>query len=168
MRSFLKHVDAISEVSGKAIAWLALVLTIVVAYDVIARYVFKSATIWAFDLAYMLYATHFMVGLAYVHAHKSHIRVDVLLMRFSPRTRAGLEVFYYVVFFFPLMAVLTWSCASYAAMSWSFKEVSIWSPWRPPVYPIKTVAPIAFFLLGLQGIADFIRNLKFLVGRTKT
>jgi TRAP-type mannitol/chloroaromatic compound transport system permease small subunit len=35
--------------------------------------------------------------------------------------------------------------------------------WGPPLYPLKTVIAISFILLGLQGIAKFIRDITFLI-----
>jgi TRAP-type mannitol/chloroaromatic compound transport system permease small subunit len=158
----LARIDRISDRVGRAASWLLPVLTFIVAYDVIARYVFRKPTLWAYDTAYMLYAANFLLGGAYVHSKLSHIRVDVFLNRFSAHTKAVLEVFFYVVLFFPLMIIMTYSSILYAIDSWKMLELSIHTPIFMPLYPIKTVTPIAFFLFLLQGIADFIRKLVFL------
>jgi len=63
------------------------------------------------------------------------------------------------VLFFPVMAVLLYKGIPYVAHSWFLKETSTAGAWSPPLYPLKTVMPIAIFLLMLQGIAEFIRNL---------
>jgi len=34
------------------------------------------------------------------------------------------------------------------------------SMWSPPIYPFKTIIPIASFLLFLQGVAQFVRALR--------
>ena len=67
-----------------------------------------------------------------------------------------------MVLFFPLMIVMTYSSMLYAIDSWKMLERSIYTPIFMPLYPIKSVTPIAFFLFLLQGMADFIRKLVFL------
>src|SRR3954452_22828191 len=87
--------------TGTAIAWLNLPLVFVVAYEVIARYVFGAPTIWSFDLTYMLYGTIFMLGSAYALHKGAHIRTDFLFEKWSIRTRGWIDSIAYLVFFFP-------------------------------------------------------------------
>ena len=46
---------------------------------------------------------------------------------------------------------------NYAQMSVRFREVSIFSPAGIPVFPLKTLIPMAGVLLLIQGIAEIIR-----------
>lgn len=162
MEKVLRYIDQMSIWSGKISSWLIIPLIAIVAYDVIARK-FYRATIWAYDSALWVYAGIFLIGLAWVLKEHSHIRVDVIYERHSPRAKALFEVLSYLIFFFPLTITLLISGAAYAVESWIDKEVSIYSPWNPLLWHFKTIAPIAFLLLLLQGIADFIRNLKFMI-----
>ena len=92
-------IDSISIWSGKIFRWTALILSAVVIYEVIARYIFNSPTIWAFDSAMFFYSALYLMGGAYVLWEGKHIRVDVIYMLFSKRTQAILDVIFYVVFF---------------------------------------------------------------------
>src|SRR5262245_24052585 len=83
----LRVVDQVSEVSGRAFAWLVLPLILGVTYEVGARYLFNAPTVWAYDLSYMLYASIFMLGAAYTLRHGAHVRTDFLYNNFSDRRK---------------------------------------------------------------------------------
>ena len=158
MRLF--YIDKLSDWFGKISRWLLPACIGVVFYDVILRYLFKSATIWAYDMAYFLYSANFLLAGAYVLRHHSHIRVDVIFNLFSKRRQAIVESCFYLIITIPLFVVLLYSGILFAIESWIYWEKSAYSVWHPPIYPIKTVIPIAFFLLLIQAITDLIRNLQ--------
>ncbi|MEA3253771.1 MAG: TRAP transporter small permease subunit, partial [Chloroflexota bacterium] len=79
--------------------------------------------------------------------------------RLSPRAKAILEVAAYLIFFFPLFYVLVVSSIPYAYNAWVMHETSSCSNWAPILGPMKTVMVVGFLLLGLEGLAQFIRNL---------
>ena len=163
IKKILNLIDGISEWSGRSVAWLLYVLVFAISYDVMMRYLFESPTIWAYDTAYMLYGTVFMIGGAYTLKLKAHIRIDVLFNMFSARGKSIIEIVYYLVIFFPLIVILFKCGLDQFLESIKYHEVSQYSPWRPIVYPYKGIIPLAFLLLGLQGIAEFIRHLKIFI-----
>ncbi len=159
MHSFLKFIDKTSETAGKLVAWLIIPLVLGLMYEVIARYVFNAPTIWAYDITYMIYGAHFMMGAAYLLYVRGYVRIDVLHRLLPPRWKGGIDACLFLALFFPVMVVLLVKGIDYAAFSWSLKETSTAGAWSPPLYPLKTVLPVAIFLLMLQGVAEFIRAL---------
>lgn len=164
MDRFLKFADKLSEYCSKVFAWLIVALVFGLFYEVVARYAFNAPTRWSYDLTYMFYGTLFVMGSAYALCKNRHIRIDVFYSRFSPHWKAITDVCLYLVLFFPAMVVLFVKGVGYAAFSWSIHEVSPAGAWGPPLYPLKTVFPVAIFVLLLQGIAQFIRSLRILRG----
>jgi len=160
LSSFIKFADNLSVWSAKAFAWLIVVLTLSIFYEVIVRYVFNSPTIWAWDLSYMLYGAHFMMGVAFTLYRKGDVRIDVFYKSFSPRTQAMIDLFLYPIFFFPALIVLFWAGLQQSIYSWSILEKSGVTMWRVPIYPFKTILPVATFILLLQGIAEFIKTVQ--------
>jgi len=159
LRLFLRIIDKASEVAGKLVAWLIIPLVFGLMYEVIARYVFNAPTIWAYDITYMIYGVHFMMGAAYLLYVRGYVRIDVFHRLLSPRWRGGVDACLFLILFFPPMVVLLVKGIHYAAFSWSLQETSTAGAWSPPLYPLKTVLPVAIFLLMLQGVAEFIRSL---------
>jgi TRAP-type mannitol/chloroaromatic compound transport system permease small subunit len=157
MNRFLLFVDTLSMWTGKAFAWLILVLTLGVSYEVFVRYVLGAPTTWAFDFSYITYGALFLMTGAYTLSRNGHVRADVLYRFWKPRTQASMDLVLYILFFLPAVLAFIYSGWNYAAMSIRFKEVSIFSPAGIPVFPLKTLVPITGVLLLLQGIAEIIR-----------
>jgi len=158
----LRVIDSISEWSGKTVSWLVLVLTVMLGYEIVMRYVFNAPTKWAFDLSYMVGGSYFMLGEAYTLLKKRHVRIDIFYVRFSPRKQALVDVIFYVLFFFPLWGGLLYALIPYVYLSWAIGERSMQGYWMPILYPFKTVMPVAVSLFLLQGVADFLRSVLLL------
>lgn len=162
MKRLLNLIDRVSELTGRGISWIVLLLTFVLGYEVLMRYCFNAPTKWAYDISYMLGGTFFLLGAAYTLRMKGHVRIDLFYGQFSARKRALIDVFFYLLFFFPLWTGLLYYVIPHVYMSWALAERSLESYWRPPIYPFKTVMPIGVFLLLLQGFAEFVRSLTVL------
>jgi TRAP-type mannitol/chloroaromatic compound transport system permease small subunit len=163
---FFHYIDIISDWSGRIVRWLALILSLVVLYEVIARYVFNRPTIWAFDTAMMLNSGIFLMGGAYVLWEKKHITVDVISRRFPQRIQALIDLIFYLVFLFPYAIVMVWYGGKAAAMSWAAREISNTSQWGELIFYWRAIIPVAFFLLFLQAIPELIRTIVSLRRKT--
>ena len=150
-------IDSISEWTGKIVSFLVIVIIGVTIWEVILRYVFNAPTIWAFDAAYLIFGAYGVLGGAYTLNLKGHVNVDILYGRFPLRVRAVFDLAT-SIFFFLFCGLLLWKGGEMAWSSLKIMERGS-SAWNPPVYPIKLTIPIGAFLLLLQGIAKFIRDL---------
>jgi TRAP-type mannitol/chloroaromatic compound transport system permease small subunit len=157
MQKFLLFVDRVNTGIGHAFAWLILVLTLQVSWEVFSRYVLNEPNAWAFDLMIMMYGTAFMMAGAYTLAKNGHVRGDVLYGFFPPRLQAALDLLLYILFFIPGIVALIWAGYTYAQESWVINEHSTLTANGPPLYPFKTVIPIAGILLLLQGAVEIVR-----------
>ena len=157
-RRTVEVIDAIADWSGRATAWLIIPMTLAVTWEVVARHFFRAPTIWAFDMTYMLYGTHFMLGTAYTLMRIGHVRTDMLYSRWSIRRQNWIDAVGYLFFFFPAMILLFYFGWQEFEHSWAIGETSDASPWRPIVYPFKAVIPATALLLLLQGIGEFFKS----------
>ena len=157
MQRYLFFVDAVSTIVGKLFSWCIVLLTAIVSYEVFVRYALGQPTTWAYDMAYIMYGTLFMMAGAYALSRNSHVRGDVLYRFLSVRTQASIDLVLYIIFFFPGMIALVYSGYAFAAFSWLIREHSSFSPNGPPLYHFKSVIPLAAFFLVLQGVAETIR-----------
>ena len=157
MQRFLLTVDKISTFVGHAFSWIIVVLTLQVSWEVFSRYALDAPHAWAFDAMIMLYGTLFMMAGAYTLAKNGHVRGDVLYGFFRPRTQATIDLILYIVFFVPGVFALTYAGYYYAAESWAILEHSNVTADGPPIYPFKTIIPIAGAFLLLQGIVEILR-----------
>jgi TRAP-type mannitol/chloroaromatic compound transport system permease small subunit len=157
--ALVRWIDTFSNWSGRIFSLLIFPLVLGITYEVISRYAFSSPTIWAYDLSYMLYGSHFMLGAGYTLLHKGHIRTDVFYEKWSPRTQGAVDAILYLFFFFPGMVFFFLSGAESAYQSWRVGEVSDATFWKPLVYPLKMCVPVAAVLLFVQGISEFLKSI---------
>jgi len=163
MRSILRVVDATSDWGGKISRWLAVTLVAVMTYAVIMRYVFNLQTLWTFELLLMMGASLYAFGYGYAQRYHAHIRVDILYARLSLRGRAIIDVLGGLLIFLPLIIALIYASTSWAGHAWVINERMPLTGWYPPVAPLRTVVAMGFCVLALQGVAQLIRDLYFLI-----
>ena len=157
MQKLLLTIDRISTFVGQAFSWLIVVLTLMISWEVFSRYVLDHPHAWAFDVMIILYGTLFMMAGAYTLAKAGHVRGDVLYGFFEPRTQATIDLILFVLFFMPGVFALTYAGYYFAAESWAVNEHSNITADGPPIYPFKTMLPLAGGFLLLQGIVEIIR-----------
>ena len=157
MIGFITFADKLSAWFGKAFAWLIILMTFGVSYEVVVRYIFNSPTPWSLDVSYIMYGTLFMVGGAYTLSRNGHVRGDFLYRLWKPRTQARLDLLLYFLFFFPGVTALILSGWKYSSRSWGYTEVSVNSPAGIPIFQFKSIIVLAGILLFIQGIAQVFR-----------
>jgi TRAP-type mannitol/chloroaromatic compound transport system permease small subunit len=157
MQRLLLTVDKFSTLVGHLFSWLIVSLTLLISWEVFSRYVVERPHAWAFDVMIMMYGTLFMMAGAYTLSKNGHVRGDVLYGFFPPRLQAGLDLVLYIVFFFPGVIALVLAGYQYAGESWAINEHSNITADGPPIYPFKTVIPVAGAVLLLQGVVEVIR-----------
>lgn len=157
MQRLLLSIDKLSTWLGHAFAWLIVVLTGLISWEVFSRYVLDRPHPWAFDVQIMMYGALFMMAGAYTLAKNGHVRGDVLYGFFSPRAQAWLDLILYIVFFIPGVVALAYAGYTFAAESWRINEHSSITADGPPIYPFKMIIPFAGAILLLQGIVEIVR-----------
>jgi len=164
MLELIPKIEKLSKWSGIAVSWLILALVAELVYDTAARYLFNAPTVWSFDVSYMLYGTLFILGGAYTLHYKRHIRVDLLYTRLSKRGKAFVDLFGYLIFFFPIIGVLVIYGVLFTYESWVSMERASISYWAPILWWFKATIPLGGLLLLLQGIAEFSQVILDLCG----
>lgn len=157
MQNLFLAVDKVSTFIGHCFSWLVVGLTALIGFEVFSRYVLNSPHAWAFDAQIMLYGTMFMMAGAYTLAKNGHVRGDILYGFLKPRTQAIFDLILYIVFFVPGVIALAYAGYGYAADSWRILEHSSITADGPPLYPFKTIIPIAGVVLLMQGIVEILR-----------
>jgi TRAP-type mannitol/chloroaromatic compound transport system permease small subunit len=157
LKNFVHAVDAVNNFVGRIAAYMMIPLTFVVFYEVFMRKLFNMPTMWAFEMTIYLYGFNFMMAMGVTMLYDKHVRIDIITLQLPQRIQLILRLVTFWLVFVPFVGALLWAGTEYAAKSWMQWEHS-WSAWKPPLYPYKTVMPVALFLLLLQGVANFIRE----------
>jgi TRAP-type mannitol/chloroaromatic compound transport system permease small subunit len=157
MLAYIGLVDRFNTAIGKAFGWYIIIMTLGTSYEVFVRYVLDNPTIWNYDLSYNMYGALFVMAGAYTLSRNAHVRGDVIYRLWPPRLQATIDLALYLLFFYPGVLALTFAGYNYAAESWRYQEVSVYSPADIPIFPLKTLIPIAGATLLAQGLAEVFR-----------
>jgi TRAP-type mannitol/chloroaromatic compound transport system permease small subunit len=161
MQKLLLAVDRLSTWLGQVFAWLIVLLTLMISWEVYSRYALNTPHDWALNLQIMMYGTLFMMAGAYTLSKNGHVRGDVLYGFFQPRTQATIDLVLYIVFFLPGIIALTYAGWIYANEALAIREKTF-SATPLPLYPFKFIIPFAGAMLLLQGIVEIVRCVRCL------
>lgn len=162
----LSWVDALSLWSGRIAAWLTLVGILILTYEVAGRYFFGFTWPLAHELSTKLLGVMYVLAGSYALLEKSHVGVDVLYSRMPRKVKAGIDVFVSVFFFLFVGAILIYGWEFFTD-SYGRLQRSLENP-ELVVYPFKFFIPLGALLLLLQGIANLIRDIAVLMGKSET
>jgi len=161
MLDFLRRInritERISDCTARGVSYLIFVLMLLVPFEVIMRYAFNRPTTWSMEITQFILCALIAFGGAFTLRTGGHVNVDILYHRFGSRTRAIINSFTYLILFF-FLVVLIWKSWGVAVRSLKWGETSS-SAFNPPIWPVKFFIPLGAFLLLLQAIAGYIRNL---------
>ncbi len=159
-----RRIEAALESIGRALSWVWLLLLGVVVLNVTLRYVFSSGRIELEEAQWHLYAVGFLGALAYCVKNDSHIRVDVLSERFSPRMRAWVDLYGILLLALPFCVLVLYFSVPFVVESYSTGEISVSPGGLPGRFLIKSALPLSFLLLVLAFLARLMRVGGFLFG----
>lgn len=160
---FIRAVSRLNDCLGKwFVGYLAFAMFLILIFEIVARYVFASPTIWATELTQMLFGAYVMLSGGYLLVHRGHINVDIFHARFGPRRKAAVDIATSVLFFSFMLVLLMegWAMAEDALARMETSH----SAWNPPVWPLKLTVPLGALLLFLQGLAKLVEDVATLFG----
>ncbi|MCE1171743.1 TRAP transporter small permease subunit [Azovibrio restrictus] len=161
--SLARLVDALNEGIGKAAAWLVLVAVLVSTLNALARYTLNIGSNAFLELQWYLYSAVFLLGAAWTLRRNEHIRIDVVVGRFSPKVHAWIDILGGVFFLLPLCVLILWAGIPFAMDAIRSGEVSS-NAGGLILWPARLLVPVAFFLLLAQGCSEIIKRFAFLAG----
>ncbi len=162
-------IDRFTEFTGRLISWLIVILALLVCYDVGMRYLLQSGSIAVQELEWHLFSLIFLLGAAYTFKHDDHVRLDLFYQsRFmNEYRRAWINFLGSILFLLPFCILVIISSWPFVQLAYIHGEGSPDPGGLPFRWVIKTVIPLAFVLLFMQGTASAIRNLQIITGQSR-
>lgn len=157
LEKVIRLIDATNNRTGKLFSFLIPALMLFETYEVVSRYVFGSPTIWINELSAMLFGAFILMGGGYTLLIEGHANMDIVISRFSTKGRAIINLVTFI-FFLIFVGVLMWKGWEMAWRSLISLEQDS-TEWAPPLYYFKMTLPLGAFLLILQGVSRFLKNL---------
>lgn len=156
-------IDRLNELVGRSVSWLVLAAVVISAANAAVRKAFNVGSNAFLEIQWYLFAAVFLLAAGYTMLRQEHVKIDVILHRFSKRTQIKVEIFGIVAFLWPFVfsvITLVWPLVVKAyvtgEMSSNAGGLIRW--------PVFALVPIGFSLLGLQGLSELIKRVAFLQG----
>jgi len=163
LHNTVRIIDQFTDTCGKLLAWLCLLMVVVSCLVVFLRYGFGFGSIAAQESVTYMHAVVFMLGAGYTLKQGGHVRVDIFYRDMQPRSRAWVNCIGGILFLLPFCIFVVMVSASFVTESWAMREGSPDPGGIHGVFLLKTLIPLMAFNLILQGSAEVLRNLAFLI-----
>jgi TRAP-type mannitol/chloroaromatic compound transport system permease small subunit len=164
----MRVINLIESVTRRA-GWCGAVLIFpligALVYEVFSRYALGRPTMWAFEISYMVMGAIFMLGMADALRVGQHVTVDILSLQLGDRSNAFIRLAGYALLL-PVLGWLVWELSKYALAAFESNERSGRSAWNPVIWPVFTVWFVGFLLLILQVVAEVLKSLAIILGRS--
>jgi TRAP-type mannitol/chloroaromatic compound transport system permease small subunit len=150
-------IDQVNLYVGNGVSLLFAPMTLIAVYEVAMRYLFNSPTTWAWDINVQLFCVLVTLGAGNTLLQKSHVIMDIVISRFSPRRRLLINMIVHIIFMFP-MSIIVWQAALFAWRSIHLEERAS-TLLAPFVYPLKVGMLIGVSILLLQILSLILKDL---------
>ena len=154
---WVRAIERLVEVIGAATSWLALVIVVVMATNVILRYLFSVGSVWSQELEWHLLTPLIMFGISFALLHGEHVRVDVLYANFSERNKALVDLIS-ALLCIAISLLFIWLSLKYVQQSFVIDEKSSDPGGLTHRWMLKALIPAGFALLALLSTAVAARN----------
>lgn len=169
----LKFLEKVSDgassavrVIGSIAAWTGLALVLLVAFNVLARYLFSYSTVGLQEAEWHLMAVAALFGMSYGLNQGGEVRVDIFYTRFSRKAKLVVDALGNTALCL-VSIYITYLSLNYVASSYAIMEGSPDPGGLPMRYLLKAIIPAAFVLLALQALAASLRAVtELLSGRS--
>jgi len=170
MRYFLKiasYIDHLNEWVGRAVSWLVIVMVLLVCYDVTMRFLFLQGSVALQELEWHLFALVILLGGAYTLKHDGHVCVDIISNSqwMTVKRKAWVNILGAIFFLAPFCLLIIISSVGFVSNSFQFSESSPDPGGLPYRYLLKSVIPVAFVLLLLQGFSSVVHNVSIILNQ---
>ncbi len=151
-----ERIERLIDVFGKVASWLTLSIVLLIVINVILRYTMSLGSVWAQELEWHLLAAMILFGISFSLLRGDNVRVDLFYANYTPQKKyivdlvSAILTIIIAVFFVKLSI-------NYVGQSFSIGEKSPDPGGIPMRWLVKSLIPIGFSLLALQGFAEMLR-----------
>lgn len=161
--AFSTAVDRFNDWVGRIVYWLILVAVVISAGNATVRYLFNTSSNAWLEVQWYLFSAVFMLCAGYTLLRNEHIRIDVIVSRFSERTLTWIDIIGTALFLLPISIIVMY--LSWPVLVDSFVRNEMSSDAGGLIrWPVKLLLPLGFLLLVLQGFSELIKRVAFLKG----
>ena len=118
IQTYIRAVHRLMDWLGALAASLLILLVVIMAYNVVARYAFSDSSLGLEELSWHFYAAVFLLGIPYALRYGSHVRVDIVFERLHPKKQAMIDLVGSVIFLIPTCLIIMWAGWNFTAAAY--------------------------------------------------
>ncbi|MEK9970652.1 MAG: TRAP transporter small permease subunit [Ferrovibrio sp.] len=161
--AFSAAVDRFNDWVGRIVYWAVLLSVDISAGNATVRYTFHTSSNAWLEVQWYLFSAVFLLCAGYTLLRNEHIRIDVIVSRFSERTLTWIDIIGTVLFLLPISFIVLY--LSWPVLEDSFLRNEMSSDAGGLIrWPVKALIPIGFLFLIFQGLSELIKRIAFLQG----
>jgi TRAP-type mannitol/chloroaromatic compound transport system permease small subunit len=166
LQRFADGASGVVRVIGQAAAWSGLALVLLVAFNVLARYLFSYGTVALQELEWHVMAVAALMGMSYGLNQGGEVRVDIIYAKMTRRQTATVDAVSNLALAL-VSLLIAWLCIGFVESAYSIGEGSPDPGGLENRWILKAVLPIAFAILALQALASCAVAVLDLLGSEK-
>ncbi len=162
MTAYVRLVDRCNRWIGRVVMYGIFVMMGILLWSSISK-TFFLPSLWTLEMAQFAMVAYYMLGGPYSIQLGSNVRMDLIYGAWSDRRKAQVDALS-VAFLIFYLAILLWG--GWDSLMYSFQYGGERSPtaWRPYLWPIKSIMVMGIFLMLLQAISEFFKDVMRLRG----
>ena len=160
--TYVRVVDRFNRFIGRVMMYGLFVMMAILLWSSLSKAIFVVPAHWTLEMAQFALVTYYLVGGPYSIQLGSNVRMDLFYGNWSVRKKAWFDSFTIILLIFYLGVLLYGGISSTQyAIDYSERSPSLW---RPLMWPVKVVMCIGIFLMLLQAISEFFKDVAKLRG----
>lgn len=158
----MKSIDTITEYVARITAFILVMLTLLIVYDALGRYMFHTGSIALQELEWHLFDMVILLSISYALKEGAHVRVDIFYAGFKPRTKAWIDLFSQFCLVLPFSFLIIYMGFDFVLQSFIQHEGSSNPGGLPYRFIVKSLMLLSFSLLILQSVSEISKRIKVL------
>jgi TRAP-type mannitol/chloroaromatic compound transport system permease small subunit len=158
-----RAIDGLNSWIGRWVIWLILASTLISALNAVVRKAFNYSSNAFLEVQWYLFAASFLLAAAFTLLNNEHVRIDVVVGRFSRRVQTWIDIFGFALFLIPMCIAVLFLGMPTVMQAWHSGEMSS-NAGGLIRWPVYAMMPLGFSLLLLQAVSELIKRVAFLKG----
>ncbi|MEH6403673.1 MAG: TRAP transporter small permease subunit [Sneathiella sp.] len=156
MRSYIRIVDATNRRIGRFMMYGIFVMVAIFIWSSITK-TFFLPSFWTLEVAQFAMVAYYILGGPYSIQLGSNVRMDLFYGEWSYKRKAQVDAFtiFFMIFY---LGVLLYGAIDSTTYSFKYGERSP-TAWRPYLWPIKLTMCFGIFMMLLQAISEFFKDI---------